>query len=258
MKGVFKKLIGFLTIVLLLVVLSFAKIEQEKIIVGTPLIQINNTTGDPFLSDHDIEDLVYTRLDTLEGKQLGKLNLGEIERLIESDASVKNAEVYSGIKGDVHLDVELKRVVARIKPDSTKGFYIDSEGEVMPWVAKYTPRVLTVTGNLGMYNRYLKDTLAQEDLKYHSKLIEDVFGLTKLIENDDYWQAQIGQIYIAENGDAVLIPLAGQQEFILGELKNCESKLEKIKIFHEEIAQKVGWGKYKVVNLKFDNQIVCN
>jgi len=243
MINILKKLGGFLLIAGLLILLAFVKKEQENTIVKSVNIKINALKGDPFMDKNDVENLVYTRLDTLKGKRVGDLHLVEIENLLESDPSVKNAEVYTNIQGNVHLNVELKRVIARLKPDTTNGFYIDEDGEIMIWGAKYTPRVLTVTGHLYKYNRYLKDSLAVENLQEHTKLISDVFALAKFVDGNAYWRAQIGQIYIEENGDATLIPLAGNQEFILGDLSDYESKLEKIKIFHNEIAKKVGWDK---------------
>lgn len=257
MKDLFKKLSGFLIVIVLLVLLVFVKSEQDKALVKNVPIKVDTRIGDPFMDRHDVENLVYTRLDTLKGKVIGSVKLDEVENLLELEPSVKNAEVYKGMEGDVHIDVELKRVIARLKPDTTNGFYIDESGAIMPWVAKYTPRVLTVTGHLEKYNRFVKDTLIDEDITAHSKLIADVYALAKVVEGDKYWKAQIGQVYIEQSGDAVIIPLAGDQEFIIGDLKNCEEKLNRMKIFHQEIAQKVGWDKYKVVNLKFDNQIVC-
>ena len=259
MKDVLKKLGGFLMVIGLLILLSFVNREQNNRIVkslysfiGFHVEEIRKNTIKQLGYDK-----VYTRLDTLEGKLIKELKLGEIESLLETDHSVKNAEVYTSIEGDVHLNIELKRVIVRFKPDTTNGFYLDDEGGIMNWVSKYTPRVLTVTGHLHKYNRFIKDRLVQRDLRTHSKLIKDIYAFASFINKSSYWTAQIGQVYINENGDAVIIPLVGNQEFILGDLSDYELKLNKIKIFHQKIAKKVGWNKYKIVNLKFDNQIVC-
>lgn len=256
MKEIFKKLSGFLIIAGLLVLLSFVNSEHAKTGV-TVNFMLNSTEGDPFLDKKDVEDLVYSRFDSLDGKLLSEIPLDQIESLIESNPSVKNAEVYVETRGRLEIEIELKKVIARIKPDTTDGFYVDEKGSTMPWVSRHTPRVLTVSGSLDKYNRYVKDTLIEVDLSTHSKLVEDVYKLAIYMEKNPYWKAQIGQVFIEENGDAVLIPLMGDHEFIIGDLTDCEKKLEKIKVFHDQIAQKVGWEKYKIVNLKFDNQIIC-
>lgn len=257
MKKGLKKIVGFLLLVALFVLVSFANNEQDKKLVKQVNVDINATKGDPFLDPIDVLDLVYARQDTLVGKPLGSLRLNEVELLLKQEPSVKSAEAYVEHDGDVHLKVELKKVIARIKPDSTAGLYVDEDGEVMPWLSKFSPRVLTITGNLNRYHHYLKDTLAEEDLTTHSKLVEDVHAFADFVQKDPFWKAQIAQVYINEQGDAVLIPLIGNEEFIFGELTDYEKKLSKIKRYYSEIAPKLGWDKYHEVNVKFEKQIVC-
>lgn len=249
--GIFLSFIGFF------VLASFAKSEQEKRVVQQVIVSIDVTKSDPFMDEEDVKNLVYSRQDTLEGKPLGDLHLNDIEVLLEKESSVKNAEVYVQHNGDVHLDIQLKKVIARIKPDTTSGFYIDDQGGTMEWLTKYAPRVLTVTGYLSNYNSFLKDTLVDKELFTHSKLIKDVFEFADYVNKDSFWKAQIGQVYIRKNGDAILIPLIGREEFVFGELTNFEKKLSKIQRYYQDIAPKMGWNKYKEINVKFEKQIVC-
>lgn len=257
MKEGLKKIGGFLLLIALFVLVSFAKNEQDKKIVNAVNVNINATEGDPFMDKNDILNLVYTRLDTLLGKPIGNLHLNEVENLISRETSVKSAEAYVKHNGDVHLNVKLKKVIARFKPDSTSGFYIDETGEVMPWVSKYSPRVLTITGYLNKYNRYLVDSSVHVDLSTHQKLVNDVYDFAKYVNKDAFWRSLIGQVYINNEGDAILIPLLGNQEFVFGELTNYKEKLSKIKRYYKDIAPKMGWNKYKEVNVKFNKQIVC-
>lgn len=257
MKKGLKNIVGFLLLVGFFVLVSFAKNEQEKKLVKKVDVSINATKGDPFMDEDDVINLVYSRQDTLVGKPLGNLHLNEVENLLRKESSVKNAEAYVKHNGDVHLQVELKKVIARIKPDSTSGFYVDEDGGTMPWLTKYSPRVLTVTGHLANYNRYLKDTLVQVDLSTHSKLVKDVYEFAQYVNKDSFWRSQIGQVYINKKGDAILIPLIGNEEFVFGELTDYKKKLGKIKRYYNEIAPKMGWDKYQEVNVKFEKQIVC-
>ena len=252
-----KNIIGFLLIVSLFFLVLFTKNEQEKKAVKNVNVSIDATKGDPFMDDGDVINLVYSRYDTLLGKPLSTLYLSEIEDLLRSQSSVKNAEVYAEHNGNLNLEVELRKVIVRIKPDSLAGFYIDNEGKVMSWLTSYSPRVLTLTGYLMHYNRYFKDTVIEQDLSSHSKLVKDVYVFAKYVNNNSFWKAQIGQVYIDINGNAILIPVIGNEEFVFGELTDYENKFDKIKTYYEEIAPKLGWNKYKEVNVKFDRQIVC-
>lgn len=257
MNNRIRNIMGFLLLAAFFVLVLVTKNEQGKKLVKNVQVSIDATKGDPFMDDGDVINLVYSRHDTLLKKPLSSLYLSDVENLLINQPSVKNAEVYFEHNGNLNLEVELRKVIARIKPDSLPGFYIDDEGMTMIWLAKYSPRVLTVTGYLNQYNRYLKDTMIENDLSTHSKLIKDVYAFAKYVNNSAFWKAQIGQVYIDENGDAILIPLIGNEEFVFGELKDYEYKFEKIKRYYEEIAPKLGWNKYKKVNVKFDRQIVC-
>ena len=252
-----KNIIGFLLIVSLFVLVLFTKNEQGKKLVKNIHVSIDATKGDPFMDDDDVINLIYSRYDTLLGKPLSQLYLNDVEDLLRNQPSVKNAEAYVEHNGNLNLEVEFRKVIARIKPDSLSGFYIDDEGKTMLWLTKYSPRVLTVTGYLTHYNRYVKDTMIERELSTHSKLVKDVYAFAKYVNNSSFWKAQIGQIYIDKNGDAILVPLIGNAEFVFGELTDYENKFEKIKKYYEEIAPKLGWNTYKEVNVKFDRQIVC-
>jgi cell division protein FtsQ len=257
MNNRIKNIIGFFLLLAFFVLVSFTKNEQDKKSVKNIRVFIDATKGDPFLDENDVIDLIYSRYDTLLGKEIGDLYLNEVENLLRSQPSIKNTEVYIEHHNNVNIEIELRKIIARIKPDSSPGFYIDNEGKTMSWSTKYSPRVLTITGHLNYYNRYIKDTVVEKDLSTHSKLIKDVHEFAKYVNSSSFWKAQLGQVYIDNNGDAILIPLIGNEEFMFGELTDYVRKFDKIKRYYQEITPKLGWNKYKEINVKFDRQIVC-
>ena len=133
--AVLKKVSTYLALSALIIAVIFVWNARKEVSVSQVDVHVNSLTGDNFMDEKDVQNLVYTRIDTLLGLPVGRLRLREVESLVEGEPVVKNAEVYVGNNGVVHLEVELKKVVARIKPDSTVGFYVDDAGKVMPWVA---------------------------------------------------------------------------------------------------------------------------
>jgi cell division protein FtsQ len=57
--------------------------------------------------------------------------------------------------------------------------------------------------------------------------------------------------------DLELIPRVGNHTIILGNVSDLQEKFNKLMIFYKEAMPKVGWNKYKTLNLKYKNQIVC-
>ncbi|MFT6747145.1 MAG: cell division protein FtsQ [Glaciecola sp.] len=252
-----------LVIIGLLVCLGFAMEQQDKQEVSDFLVTINALEGDAFLNEKDIKALVTARLDTFRGKSFSQVNLLEIEQLVEQEAPVKNAEAFLEVNGNLKVEVELKTVIVRVKPEGSKGYYIDKQGDKMPWVSSFTPRVLTVSGSL---DRYLVSAENKASVALRKKLFfSHLFDFSKFVYEDEFWSKQIVQVYINNNGDAELVGLVGNQKIIFGALggsrggpKNgSKVKLEKLKMYYEQVVNKVGWNKYEEVNLKYENQIVC-
>ena len=49
----------------------------------------------------------------------------------------------------------------------------------------------------------------------------------------------------------------GNFRIVLGQVENCEARMDKLMLFLQRGIAKRGWNRYKEVNLKFENQIVC-
>ncbi|MFT6716651.1 MAG: cell division protein FtsQ [Saprospiraceae bacterium] len=254
-KKTIKIVANVLGIIGLLVCFGFAIVKQEKQEVKSFSAPINVLEGDPFLGENDIKAMVTARLDTFLGKSFSEINLLEIERLVELEAPVKNAEVYLEVNGNLKVEVSLKTVIVRVKPNGKKGYYIDKQGDKMSWVSSFTPRVLTVSGWL---NRYLVNAETDASVALREKLFfSHLYDFSSLVYEDEFWSKQIVQVYINDNGDAELVCLVGNQKIVFGALSNSKVKLEKLKMYYEQVVNRVGWNKYKEINLKFENQIVC-
>jgi cell division protein FtsQ len=52
--------------------------------------------------------------------------------------------------------------------------------------------------------------------------------------------------------------MIGDQKIIFGEFADSMQKWKKLKVFYKEAMPFVGWRKYRNLDLRFRNQIVCN
>ena len=86
---------------------------------------------------------------------------------------------------------------------------------------------------------------------------EPYFELINFINNDDFWKAQIAEIEIDASGEIVLWPQVTKQKIEFGAPDNIENKFKRLMVFYQEILPRNGWNSYTRVNLKYENQIVC-
>ena len=105
----------------------------------------------------------------------------------------------------------------------------------MPLSDEYTARMLLVTGDVNTIS------------------LEDIFIITDQIYKDDFLKKQIVQIDVKESEMMMLTSLGEQLEF--GKVKNVKEKFEKLMLYYEKGNYQNK--EYKVLNLKYKNQIVC-
>lgn len=185
----------------------------------------------------------------LEGFPLGSIDVGRVERILEEDPFVLNADVYMDATANVKVNIVQREPVLRIIDNNGLNYYLDKDGMKMPLSRHFTVRVLTATGNIPPHDPNFLER------KQHR--LKDLFLLSQMISADEFFSALIEQIYVSNTGEFTLIPKVGDQKIIFGKLENAEVKLENLRIFYKEGIPYEGWQKYRTINVKFDGQVVC-
>ena len=86
---------------------------------------------------------------------------------------------------------------------------------------------------------------------------DKMLPFVQYIKKNDFWNAQIKQIHVEKDGDVLLSPLVGDQIIELGSLDDYAGKLRRMKAFYEQVLVKNNWDKYKVISLKYSNQVIA-
>ncbi len=131
----------------------------------------------------------------------------------------------------------------------------------MPIKAKYPANVLIATGNINAsYTSFSPKNLNQRNDTINLMKDLTIFNIYKVasyINNNNFFKAQIEQIYVNKEGYMELIPKLGSQIIIFGNAENIEEKFNKLLIVYKKAFNKLGWDKYKLINLTYENQVVC-
>jgi cell division protein FtsQ len=230
--------------------IAFTERMKGDVAVGDIQIKIENIHDNHFLDEEDILDLMEWDHENVRGASLSKVNFKEIEGRIKRDPFIKDADVYSDLKGNLMVAVELRRPIARIVRNDGPDGYIAEDGTIMPVSEKFTSRVVLISG--GFVPHLLKVQNAH-DLEEGQQLMELIYT----IRDDEFWNAQVAQLNIDSKGRIIMMPQVGNENIEFGRADNLEIKFSKLKIYYKEILPRVGWNKYKRVNLEFEGQIVA-
>ena len=233
----------------LLSLITFSGIKNSDRKVNSISVSITQEEGIFFTDKLEVMDLItLDKSDFIIGSELSDLKPKVLEERVENNPFIKDAQVYRDLKGNLKINVVQSKPIARVLMASGKDHYIDTEGTILPINAKHTARVpLLETAFNFNWQASLDETA------YGRKVLQ----LLKFIEEDEFWQAQIAHIIILNNGDIELLPQVTKQKIEFGKPEKFEEKFQKLMIFYKEILPKKGWNLYSLVNLKYENQIVC-
>lgn len=246
-------------ILVVLLTIAFTERRQGNVAIHDISIRMENIEENHFMDESDVQNLMQLSKENLKGASVERVNLKNIETKIKSDPFIKEAELYSDLKGNVVAKVELRRPIARMVRNDGPDGYIAEDGTIMPTSDRYTPRVVLISGG------YIRKLLLMKNINWMAKdkAFEEgkqLIALINRIREDDFWSAQIAQLDIDSKGNVTILPQVGDEQIEFGKAGSDEEqkvKLGKLMIYYKEILPRVGWNKYNRVNLQYEGQIVA-
>jgi cell division protein FtsQ len=243
-----------------IVVIGYIIKEQQEIICTGVQVFVQDTLEIQFIDDNDVIDLLEADGTRLLNAPISKLNMAELERKINKNQYVKNAQVYKKINGQLVVELEQRIPIVRIMNNSDRNYYIDEEGFLMPVSRKVSARLIVANGAIDYTPDF--DTITnifekKYDKSKRIKVLRDIHLLAGFIKSNRFWQAQIQQIYISDNDEIELVPLVSNQLIVFGNVDNYMEKFKNLEAVYKKGFTSKGWSNYKEINLKYKNQVVC-
>lgn len=216
-----------------------------------------------FISEQEVKSYVASSGDSLVNSSLSKINIQKLESKINQNPFVFSSKVYTSIDGTVNIDIIQRVPIARIQNLSNQSFYITNEGHLMPIIQGKTARVVFANGFIPdiYWNTVclaVDSAQAAVDSSKSYKSLKAVYQISKYINKDAFWKAQIQQLYMNPNGDIELIPSVGKHIIIFGDEKNIPEKFDKLKIFYKKAEFINAWDKYDTINISYKGQVICS
>lgn len=242
-----------LAIYLVLAITSFTVPDQQTETCNEVKISITDDENYGFLSAYDIKAILVEQGMYPQAMPLKEIDTRKIEETLENNSFVDKVECYKTISGTVNIIVNQRMPYIRIMADNGDNYYLDKEGNIMQGEG-YTSDLIIATGNIS--RQYAKDYLTP---------------VSRFIKDSDFWRYQIEQINILPSGDMEVVPRVGNHVVKVGRIpqfkdkerrekeieKFLSNKFQRLKKFYVYGLNKIGWNKYKYINIEFDNQIIC-
>ncbi|WP_460217895.1 cell division protein FtsQ/DivIB [Psychroserpens sp. MEBiC05023] len=231
---------NYIKVVLLLILVvslyAFSSVRNLSRKVLAPDIKF---VGDDnlFVTHQTVSKLLIQNQESVTNKPKDIIDLNELESALNSNPMIKQAQVFMSVDGLITAEIEQKKPIARVSTNAS--YYIDETGSFMPLSTNYTARVPLVTGYIE------KNDLA------------NVHAVATKVQNDEFLLKHVVEIH--QNQDKTIDLKFRSHDFKihLGNLKLLDKKINNLKAFYKKAMKDKMLDDYKLVNLKFDKQVIC-
>lgn len=238
-----KKILSVVVLALLagyvvLAIVAFCGRPEGEVCKGVQL-EMRDSAEIGYMNTNDVVALLKKEHLDPTGQLLEEVSLSDIEEGLERSPLIRNCECYKTLNGQVVVKVECRRPFLRVMSNAGESYYLDEEGELIEHIAKavYLP---VATG-------YITREYAKKEL----------LVLAQYLWNDEFWNAQVEQICVEQNGDIELIPRVGGHVIALGRPGDYARKFEKLQTFYEKGLGELGWDRYSRISVAYDGQVVA-
>ncbi len=236
-KIIFKYLLFIILVSSLILLYSFTfKRNSNKKVEGI-FVEFEKSSSN-FLTQKMVNKLISQNGFKLNNKTKSDINLYELENKVYSSPYVEKATVYLTVDGLLKATIKQREPLARII-SKNKVYYIDKQGVKIPLSKNYSARVLLVS-----------------EIK-SDKEIKKILPLIKYIQRDKFLKKEIVGIEKINKKEYQLYVRSGDYKISFGGITKIDVKFKKLKAFYNTAFKNRMIKKYKVINLKYKNQIVC-
>jgi cell division protein FtsQ len=226
-----------LMLVLVMFLFSFASIRNENRKIGKIDVKIIDKDT-PFLLPEMVNKLLIEK--NQDSKTITKegLDLKKLENSINQHELIQKADVFVSVDGVLKAVVKQKTPLGRVVSE-TGSFYIDYEGNRMPLSDNYTARVPLISGKI---NGVKREKLSQ---------------ILRMIYEDEFLKKNIISVQVLSSGSLIMENRNYDFDIDFGRIINIDKKFKNYKAFFQKAVSDSTLNKYKKINLKFTQQVVC-
>jgi cell division protein FtsQ len=231
----------------LVVLMSFIAIKQSEVVCKDVKIYIPGSQY--FIDKKEVENILQLSSFTLVGRKIENINLHQLENRLKANPFVEFAKVYADMDGVIMIEIAQRQPILRIMNQFDQDYYIDKNGLKIPLSANFTARVVVANG-------FIEEPFGNKVDTLRTQLAKDLFRTASYIRQDSLWDAQIAQIYVNSDHEIELVPRVGNQKILLGNADSLELKFRNLMAFYKQALPQVGWDAYKLINIKYANQVI--
>jgi len=222
--------------------------------------------SDSLFSPMDLNSFVKENAPEIIGKRIDSVDLADFWEKVKDYPYLESVNIVTN-QGVVTIKAKQEKVIAKIVSVDNKWHYLAKSGKIMPESPLPAGRVVIANGHIPLQYKLAEleekvDSLKK--LKGNFPSTYTVWKIANFLDENEFWNAQIGQIGVNEKEDITLVPTVGDHLIVFGKIQYNENASEEIKQRFDNLKNVykkgfkiTGWDKHKTINLKFGYRVPC-
>lgn len=229
--------IGIIAYLIMSLAFTSSQMQDQK--VSEISVEVHDRDQVNFVEEDQVVQALVNRHVNITNQPIDSINKAYVKDVVLDMSHVKDAEIFFTPDGVFHIQVRQRIPIMRVISGKLD-FYVDESGQVFPVSDLFTAKVPVFTGNIT--NEIIQGSLLK---------------LSAYLHANDFWGSMIDQIQVWSAGDIELVPRLGNHRIFLGDVDNLDWKFAKLRAVYDKALPVVGWDKYKSIDLRFGDQVVC-
>lgn len=227
--------------------MSFIEIKKSEVVCKDVKVFIPGSQY--FIDRQEVDKILLIQNKPLIGRKMEEINIHDLENKLKANPFIEFAKVYTNMDGVINVEISQRQPILRIINKIDQDFYVDQHGLKIPLSTNFTARVLVANG-------FIDELFANQVDTLHTAIAQQLFKTADYIRKDSLWDAQIAQMYVNKDHEIELIPRVGNNRILLGNADSLAAKFHNLLVFYKKALPQVGWDTYKIINIKYANQVI--
>lgn len=191
-----------------------------------------------FIQASDVRDILNKKKIKIEGEPIDSINNSVITEALAESPYVDTATCFHTNTGKLCIEVVTKQPVLHVMAENGQEYYLDRHGCAMP-IGGFNVNLNIATGRIS------KDFATKQ-----------LTAMACYIQDDPFWQPLVQQLHVVSERKIEMYTRLGEHTVILGEPKDIEEKLTKLRTFYKEGLSKAGWDTYSTIDIRYKGIVV--
>ena len=225
---------------LLLAGILWAQAREGNMLCQRLTVEIMNSDSTQFVTERGVQTALAESGIKVLGRPMRQIDASHIEHVLGQSDYLENVECVKAKDGEIIIRATQLVPVLRVFDADNVSYYVNAAGKRMNATSTFHSDVPVVQGHF-------------TDAYPATRLLP----LVRYVENDTLLRSLVSMYTMRDSNNIFITTNIVGHVVNMGPVKDYANKLEKLKLFYQQVMPAKGWDTYDTISVKWSHQVVA-